>query len=431
MSNRTKLSISGMLHTVRACFGREKLRTLQNSSRSLVDYLMSGLAVFNLKFASLLQFDQNRHEPVIRRNLKNLFGVTDAPSDTSMRERLDELSPQQIRKPYKVLFAQLQRVKLLDQLKTSDGYYILSGDGTGHYSSGKVSCDCCCIKHHHNGSISYYHQMYAGALVHPDKSVVIPLAPEPITKADGDNKNDCERNASKRFFTDFRREHPHLKTIVVEDALAANQPHLSLLDSLNLAYIVGVKKGDHKYLFNWMETAEYESYEIKEDLTEVIHQFKIYQDAPLNATHQDYRVTVLEYWEIKPDGSKQYFSWVTKLTLNKENVYERMRQARARWKIENETFNTLKNQGYNFGHSYGHGKKHLCSVLGMLMMLSFLIDQIQQLCDIHYQRARKKAGALYALQEKVRVLVQFIIWESWEQLYSAIAGLNANPPPTA
>jgi hypothetical protein len=34
-----------------------------------------------------------------------------------------------------------------------------------------------------------------------------------------------------------------------------------------------------------------------------------------------------------------------------------MRGGRARWKIENETFNTLKNQGYNFEHNYGHGKK--------------------------------------------------------------------------
>ncbi len=117
MGYRTKLSISGMLYTVRGCFGREKLRTLQNSSRSLTDYLMSGLAVFSLKFPSLLQFDQNKREPLIRRNLKHLFGVTDAPSDTSMRESLDEISPQQVRKPFKVLFAQLQRGKLLDQLK--------------------------------------------------------------------------------------------------------------------------------------------------------------------------------------------------------------------------------------------------------------------------------------------------------------------------
>jgi hypothetical protein len=46
---------------------------------------------------------------------------------------------------------------------------------------------------------------------------VFPLAPEPILKQDGARKNDCERNAAKRLLTDLRREHPHLKLIVVED----------------------------------------------------------------------------------------------------------------------------------------------------------------------------------------------------------------------
>ncbi len=69
-----------------------------------------------------------------------------------------------------------------------------------------------------------------------------------------------------------------------------------------------------------------------------------------------------------------------------------MRAGRARWRIENETFNTLKNQGYHFEHNYGHGNENLCSVMTMLMMLAFLIDQVQQLCCKVYQDARKKAG---------------------------------------
>ena len=54
-----------------------------------------------------------------------------------------------------------------------------------------------------------------------------------------------------------------------------------------------------------------------------------------------------------------------------------MRAGRARWKVENETFNTLKNQGYHFEHNYGHGQQHLSVVLAMLMMLAFLLDQVQ------------------------------------------------------
>ena len=82
-----------------------------------------------------------------------------------------------------------------------------------------------------------------------------------------------------------------------------------------------------------------------------------------------------------------------------DNVYEVMRAGRARWKIENETFNTLKNQGYNFQHNYSHGYKNLCSVMTMLMMLAFLIDQVQQLCCTVYQKARKHVGTLRGLFE--------------------------------
>ena len=37
-------------------------------------------------------------------------------------------------------------------------------------------------------------------------------------------------------------------------------------------------------------------------------------------------------------------------------------------KIENETFNTLKNQGYNFEHNYGHGNENLSVFFALLMI---------------------------------------------------------------
>ena len=126
---------------------------------------------------------------------------------------------------------------------------------------------------------------------------------------------------------------------------------------------------------------------------------------------------------------KQYFSWVTKLLLMPDNVYEVMRAGRARWKIENETFNTLKNQGYNFQHNYGHGYKNLCSVMTMLMMLSFLIDQVQQLCCQVYQKARKHVGRLSTLFEKIRTLIGFGVFDSWHQMYNFIGDPMSRPPP--
>ena len=123
-----------------------------------------------------------------------------------------------------------------------DGYYLLSVDGTGYFSSKQVHCTQCCEKHHRNGQITYYHQMLGAVLVHPDESEVIPLAPEPILKQDGSKKNDCERTAAKRLLEDIRREHPHLKLMVVEDGLASNGPHIQLLQSLDMRFILGRRR---------------------------------------------------------------------------------------------------------------------------------------------------------------------------------------------
>src|SRR3989339_24103 len=427
MGIKKHLSSEGLHQIVWHGFYREKLPLCNGSHIKWNDCMMSGLAVFGLKFPSLLQYNDSRSEAVIKSNLKNLYRVQHAPSDTCMRERLDLLSPEQFRRPFKKIFAHVQRSKLLERYKTLDGYYLLSVDGTGQFSSQKVHCKNCGEKKSRDSEITYYHHMLGAAIVHPDEKVVIPIAPEPIVKSDGANKNDCERNASKRLLNDFRREHPHLKTIVIEDALASNYPHLKLLDDLKLAYIIGIKPGDHEYLFDWIKHAKGSEHTYTKD--KIKHRFCYYHDVPLNDSHHDYRVNVIEYWEEDAKGKLQHFTWITRLNINNDNVYDLMRAARARWKIENETFNTLKNQGYNFEHNYGHGNNNLCSNFTMLMMLAFLIDQVLLLSGDLFKKVKEKYKRWYALFEKIRQLFLCIVWDSWEQFLELLLHPEAQPPP--
>ena len=423
---RKYLSTDGLLDIVRHSFDRERFPETR-SNISLQDCIMTGLAVFCLKYPSLLQFENNKTKACIENNLKNLYHVKHTPSDTCLRERLDVLPVEHFRKPFKNIFSVLQRGKMLERFKYLNDSYLISIDGTGQYSSKKIKCDNCCEKHHKNGEVSYYHQMLGAVLLHPKEKVVIPLAPESIKKEDGEKKNDCERNAAKRMLIDFRREHPHLKAIIVEDALYANHPHLELLEELNLQYIIGVKESDHSFLFDWVKYAKGNEFIVKK--SRVIHKFRYVNDVPLSDKHINHKVNVIEYWEEKADGQQQYFSWITSLDITDNNVFALMEGGRARWKIENETFNTLKNQGYNFEHNYGHGNKNLCSVMTMLMMLAFLIDQVQQLCSEKYQALRKKIGSLRTLFEEIRVLIKYFIWENWEMLYKFMLFPQANPPP--
>src|SRR3989338_117678 len=426
---RKYLSADGLIQVIRHSLRQEKLEVVNDSDYSWQDCVMSGLAIFAFKCPSLLQFEQQiTDEPMIRRNLRILYKVDSVPSDTCLRERLDQISPQQLHRPFKKIFAYLQRGKALEAYRYLDGHYIISIDGTGQYSSQQISCKNCCEKKHKDGSKTYYHHMLGAALVHPDQKVVIPLAPEPIIKGDGSTKNDCERNASKRLLMDLRREHPHLKALIVEDGLASNFPHLSLLDELKMDYIIGVKPGDHAYLFDWIRTLKGQSYtQIDDQGTQ--HQFECYSDVPLSDANYNYRVNVMVYTEKKSSGRQQHFSWVTKLSITEANAMQLMRAALARWRIENETFNTLKNQGYNFSHNYGHGYENLCSVMTMLMLLAFLNDQVQKLCCKAYQKARHHVGTFAGLFEFARSLLKLFVWESFQQLWIFIGDPNNRAPP--
>ena len=144
-------------------------------------------------------------------------------------------------------------------------------------------------------------------------------------------------------------------------------------------------------------------YERHDRAAGVVHRFRFVNDIPLNASNPDVQVNFIEYWE-HGDGKLQHFSWVTDLRVNKRNVYRLMQGGRARWKIENETFNTLKNQGYNFEHNYGHGTKNLSVVFAMLMLLAFLVDQTQQLCCALFQAVWTKLGSKRRLWERMRAL---------------------------
>lgn len=415
------VSIPGLLKKTKESF--EKIPDRKNLTKiSLADCLQSGLAIFGLKFASLLQFDQGRNDEIICNNLKNLYGVKNIPCDTQMRKRLDELEPSMLRPTFKKLFAALQRQKALESYDYYNGHYLLAVDGTGVFSSSKIHCESCCVKNHKDGSQTYYHQMLAAVIVHSEKKGVIPLCPEAITKQDGETKNDCERNAAKRLLEATRREHPHLKLIVVEDGLASNGPHIELLQKLDMRYILGAKESDHKSLFDFYHSVWSEKYQKQEqDKNGMQHHYRWVNQVPLNDSHPNLLVNFLEYWEISSKGKKQYFTWVTDIPLSESTVRLVMKGGRARWHIENETFNTLKNQGYQFEHNFGHGDKNLCTVFAMLMFLAFLIDQIQEICCDFFNEALKKAKRKLYFWQKLRFLFQEISFLSWEHFYQVIA----------
>lgn len=388
---------------------------------SQVDALMSGFAMFTLKIPSLLQLDDFRNNDGRVCNLKNLFGIETIPSDTSMREILDEVNPQDLRPAFKDIFRVLQRGKALEPFTYIDGKYLVAIDGTGYFSSDTVHCSSCLEKHHkQSGKTTYYHQMLGAVVIHPDQKVVIPLCPEPIIKQDGETKNDCERNACRRILEKIREDHPRLPIIITEDGLSSNAPHIRDLKQFRMSFILGAKPGDHKFLFEEFSLAGSRIKELLIREEKTVHILRYVNAIQLNESSKDITVNFLDHSIFEPNGVEKHFSWVTDIEINDENVYSIAKGGRARWKIENETFNTLKNQGYEFEHNYGHGDKNLSVVLAFLMMLAFLVDQAQLLSSKIVQAALEKVKRKKELYRKVRGLFDHFIFHSWGELYAAI-----------
>ena len=403
------------------------------------DFFMSAFAVFAMKFPSLLQFEEEMRKQRNFSNLKKLFYVTQVPSDTHMRAVIDDYSDEIFRPMFRSIFEKAQRAKVLKDFAVWDNTYCLAVDGTGYFFSDSVHCENCLVKRHkEKGETSFHHQMLAGALVHPDKNTVIPVCPVTIQKQDGETKNDCEQNAIKRFLIQFREDHPKLKVVLLTDALHSTLPCLDLLTKLEMDFILAVKPGSHEKLFGGLDrmeaTSQVHHFEDEEEIGDkvkkkVTRHYRFCNGVLLNHQSAKLSVNFLEYWEttqwVDQKGRLQeeriHFSWVTNYSLYDSSARQIVRAGRTRWKIENETFNTLKNQGYEFEHNFGHGKKNLSSNFAHLMMLAFLVDQLQEMkCPVFQTALEKVYFKRTRLWEKLKAIYEFIPieFENWLEFLS-------------
>jgi len=397
-------------------------RTVANVTYPLVDVLMSALAMFVFKDPSMLAFEDRQDDP----SLRNIFKIDKIPSDSQMREILDPVAVEQLNEAFADIFAELQRGGVLKSFRFFDGGYLLAIDGTGYFGSTNIRCPNCLVKKSKDGKTQFAHQAVAAVLIHPQRREVIPLAIEPIIKQDGESKNDCERNATRRLLKRIKKQHPKLKLTVTEDGLSSNAPHIADLEHFGYHYILGAKPGDHAHLFEQVIDAG-DGSKLHKTRTAKIDKKGSYRETqwakrlPLNKTNPEVLVNYVGQCDLTAEGDiKSMFSWVTDHTVTAETVLQIAAGGRCRWRIENETFNTLKNQGYHFEHNYGHGKQNLSTVLMVLMMLAFLVDQVQQACCPLFQAVLAKLKTRRSLWFRLRSAIDSFAFRSYRDVLDAI-----------
>ena len=145
---------------------------------------------------------------------------------------------------------------------------------------------------------------------------------------------------------------------------------------------------------------------------------------PLNGSPDSPLINFIQFRIIKDGEVKYRNAWVTDLVPTTDNIVQLVHAARARWKIENEAFNTLKNQGYHLEHNFGHGDRHLSEALFVVNLLAFFMHQIFELVDGLYQRVRTFFSSRRAFWDEVRSAFRLFLFTSWDQVL-----VRMNSPP--
>jgi hypothetical protein len=419
------LGFTALRAAMSQCFRQIKdPRQAERVDYCLHDVLMSGFAMMFFQDPSLLAFQRRLQEKANTNNLFTLFEIGSIPKDTQMRDVIDSIPTKVFGDIFSSFHNRLQRGRQLCRYQFLNGKYLVPLDGSEYFSSDKISCPHCLKTKSGKKTIRYHHQILQAVIVHPDIRQVIPLFPEPIQNNDGSTKQDCEINAGKRILGKIREAHPKLDLIITGDDLYSKQPFLDSLKENGMSYILVAKPSDHKILFEWvreitaMGSAEHLQVIDKKGRC---HKYHWVNDVPLNGSANADQVNFFQYWIIDKNGKTTYHnSWVSDLVVSKDNVQTLVKGGRARWKIENETFNTLKNQGYHIEHNYGHGKQYLSMNFFVFNLLAFFVHQILELCDRSYQRCRSKFSSRKEYWNQLRCTFRIMLFRDFYHLLNYI-----------
>jgi hypothetical protein len=120
-------------------------------------------------------------------------------------------------------------------------------------------------------------------------------------------------------------------------------------------------------------------------------------------------------------------AFVTSLPVTKAAVAEMAACGRARWKIENESFNILKNHGYELEHNFGHGETYLAMMLAALNMLAFAWHTVLDLIEPPWRKAREAAEKRTSFFAYLATLTSFAVFPAWPDLLQALATFTIPP----
>ena len=427
-------------------------RTGSNKRYDVADAAGCALATFFFQSPSFLDFQRRMHAESARSNCHSLFGVGKIPGDNSIRNLLDGLDPDRCADLFPVCLDTLRDHGGLDPFLRLDGRLLIALDGIQFHSSDAIHCAQCSTRHvGKHKTVQYFHTMLAATVVADGHNRVLPLMPlfvqpqhDPAARradlTEEQRKQDCERNAAKRWLPAHIPALLPYRPVILGDDLYCCQPICSQIADLGADFLFICKPSSHKTLYKQLPNRRIWSTGLIRTRNRhgqvEHHRFQWRHNVPLRAGKDALKGTWIDF-EIWRHGERTYHnSFFTSLKVTADNVAQIARAARARWKVENEAFNCLSRQGYHFKHNFGHGKDGLANLLATLNLFAFALHEVLDCVADLWRRCRDKAGTRRRFFEKLRVLSEMFWFPDWNALLATIlspprrpVAVPAHPPP--
>jgi hypothetical protein len=429
-----------LIGSIRHRFGAfHDRRTGKNKKYTMEDIGLSAFAVFYTQCPSFLAAQKAMEENQGQSNAQTLFQIQEIPCDNHIRDTLDEVAPEELYPLYDEIFEGLREAGTLSAFRTFGGTTPIALDGTWYFSSETLHCDQCSTIQHKSGPITYFHSAITPVIVAPGQKHAIALRPEFIVPQDGHDKQDCETAAAKRWLDKEAARYlaalNHNVTYLGDD-LYAHQPFCRRVLLQRSHFIFTCKPESHTHLYSWvrgleqngdLRTVKLRVKDAKNHWEE--HVYRYANNVPLVEGEGALPVNWCEVTITGKHRKTPYHNaWITDWKIADENVAAIVATGRCRWKIENENNNTLKTKGYHLEHNFGHGKRHLSSLLAAMNMLALLTHTFLAYCDDAYRLIRAKLPTRKIFFEHIRALMHYIHFDSWDAMMDfMMRGLELGP----
>jgi hypothetical protein len=418
----------GELREVCAGLPDQRSGPRRDSDYTMADIGLSAFSMFFMASPSFLAHQRALQEGHGRSNCETLFGMSAIPSDNYIRLMLDGAAPA----AFDGLFIRaIKAAGPLTPFQCLDRQVLIALDGTEHHCSRKIKCEQCSRRRRADGGTEHFHTFLGASMVAPGHKQVLPLAPEFIAPQDGAEKQDCERNAAKRWLARQGATIAHLRPVYLGDDLFACQPIVAAIHDAGGNFILTCKPSSHRTIAEYLHGAELQEHRqaVCKRGKRTTTLYRWLSGVPLRATEDAILVNWFSIEILNAKGKRTYYnSFVSDLAVTPDTVAELAACGRARWKIENETFNVLKTNGYNLEHNFGHGKKTLASILVTLNLLAFAFHTAAYLGAIAWQTAVIARGPAYRFFEHLRTITAYVVFRDWPHLLQSIAAAAIRPP---